>query len=183
MTFLRELLAVILGVFISFFVMFFIFLAIGSMVSSSFMEEEKVMVDRNSVLVLKLDQNIRDYAPRSGDPFEELLGLEEENMGLNEILNAIENAKYDDKILGISVEALNLRAGIAQLQEIRDKLYEFKESGKFITAFADVYDQKNYYLSSVADSIYLNPEGFMEFKGLSGEVLYFNIISCRIGRD
>jgi protease-4 len=181
MTFLRELLAVILGVFISFFVMFFVFLALGSLVSSSFMEEERVMVDRNSVLVLKFDQNIRDYAPKSGDPLEGLLGIEEENIGLNEILNAIDNAKYDDKIVGISVESLNLRAGLAQLQEIRDKLYEFKESGKFITAFSDVYDQKNYYLSSVADSIYLNPEGFLEFKGLAGEVLYFKDFQDKYG--
>ena len=171
----------ILGVFISFFIMFFVFVAIGSFISSSFMEEDKVIVRDNSVLVLKLDDLIRDYAPVSDDPFEQLLGLDDEIMGLNTIINAIDNAKYDDKISGISIESIYLRAGIAQVQEIRDKLYEFKESGKFITAFADVYDQKNYYLSSVADSLYLNPEGFMDFKGLSGEILYFKDFQDKYG--
>ncbi len=181
MTFLRELLAVILGVFISFFIMFFVFVAIGSFISSSFMEEDKVIVKDNSVLVLNFDEQIRDYAPVSDDPFEQLLGLQDEVMGLNSIINAIDNAKYDEKISGISIESVFLRAGIAQVQEIRDKLYEFKESGKFITAYSDLYDQKNYYLSSVADSIYLNPVGFLDFKGLSGEILFFKDFQDKYG--
>jgi protease-4 len=181
MTFLRELLAVILGVFISFFIMFFVFVAIASVIGSSFTEEETVVVKNNSVLVLKLEEVIKDFAPKSSDPFEQILGLDEKNMGLNTIINAIDNAKYDDHILGISIEALMLNAGVAQVQEIRDKLFEFKESGKFITAFADVYDQKNYYLSSVADSIYVNPVGLIEFKGLAGEVLYFKDFQDKYG--
>ena len=171
----------ILGVFISFFIMFFVFVAIGSFISSSFMEEDKVIVKDNSVLVLNFDEQIRDYAPVSDDPFEQLLGLQDETMGLNSIINAIDNAKYDEKISGISIESVFLRAGIAQVQEIRDKLYEFKESGKFITAYADLYDQKNYYLSSVADSIYLNPVGFLDFKGLSGEILFFKDFQDKYG--
>ena len=169
MTFLRELLAAILGVFISFMIMFFVFVAIVSVIGSSFGEDEKVVVKKNSVLVLKLEDVIKDYAPKSNDPIEQLLGLEEDKMGLNNILNAIDNAKYDDNILGISIESLMIRGGIAQIQEIRDKLYEFKESGKFILAFSDVYVQKNLYLSSVADSVYVHPEGFIDFRGLSGE--------------
>ena len=171
----------ILGVFISFFIMFFVFVAIGSFISSSFMEEDKVIVKDNSVLVLNFEDQIRDYAPVSDDPFEQLLGLQDEVMGLNTIITAIDNAKYDDKIAGISIESVFLRAGIAQVQEIRDKLYEFKESGKFITAYADLYDQKNYYLSSVADSIYLNPVGFLDFKGLSGEILFFKDFQDKYG--
>ncbi len=171
----------ILGVFISFFIMFFVFVAIGSFISSSFMEEDKVIVRDNSVLVLNFEDQIRDYAPVSDDPFEQLLGLQDEVMGLNTIITAIDNAKYDDKIAGISIESVFLRAGIAQVQEIRDKLYEFKESGKFITAYADLYDQKNYYLSSVADSLYLNPVGFLDFKGLSGEILFSRIFRISTG--
>ena len=181
MTFLRELLAVILGVFISFFIMFFIFVAIGTALSSSFMEEEKILVKDNSVLVLKLDEQIRDFAPKSDDPFEQLLGFGDELIGLNTVINAIDNAKYDDKIKGISIESMFLRAGIAQVQEIRDKLYEFKESGKFIVAYADYYDQKNYYLSSVADSIYIYPEGGLDFKGLSSEILFFKDFQDKYG--
>ncbi len=98
MTFLRELLAVILGVFISFFIMFFVFVAIGSFISSSFMQEDIVTVKDNSVLVLKLEDQIRDFAPRSNDPLEQLLGIDDEVMGLNTIINAIDNAKYDEKV-------------------------------------------------------------------------------------
>lgn len=181
MTFLRELLAAILGVFISFFIMFFVFMAIVSVIGSSFTEQETVVVKNNSVLVLKLEDVIKDFAPKSNDPFDQVFGIRDDVMGLNTIINAIDNAKYDSNILGISIESLVLKGGIAQIQEIRDKLFEFKESGKFVTAFADVYEQKNYYLSSVADSVYVNPEGFIEFKGLAGEVLYFKDFQDKYG--
>lgn len=181
MTFLRELLAAILGVFISFMIMFFVFIAIGSIIGSSFVEDEKIVVKKNSVLVLKFKDLIKDYAPKSSDPFAQILGLEEDKLGLNQILNAIDNAKYDDHILGISIESLMIQGGIAQIQEIRDKLYEFKESGKFITAYADVYEQKNFYLSSIADSIYVNPVGLIDFRGLSGEILFFKDFQEKYG--
>lgn len=181
MTFLRELLAVILGVFISFFVMFMVFIAIGSVLSSSFVESEKIQVKKNSVLVLNLEEMVKDYAPKTEDAFEKIFGLEDEVLGMNSILNAIDNAKYDDNIRGISIKALNIKAGVAQVQEIREKLFEFKESGKFITAYADVYTQKNYYLSSVSDSLFVNPVGFLEFKGLGGEVLYFKDFQDKYG--
>jgi len=181
MTFLRELLAVILGVFISFFIMFMVLIAVGSMIGSSFGESEKINVKNNTVLVLKLNDIIKDYAPKSSDPFDEILGFKERLMGLNSIINAIDNAKYDDNILGISIETKGIQAGIAQTQAIRDKLFEFKESGKFILAYADYYNQKNYYLSSIADSIYVNPVGDIDFKGLAGEVLFFKDFQDKYG--
>ncbi len=181
MTFLRELLAAILGVFISFMIMFFVFVAIGSALSSNFVDDEKVLVKKNSVLVLKLEDVIKDYAPKNDDPLANLLGLEENKMGLDNILNAIDNAKYDDHILGISIESLIIQGGIGQIQEIRDKLFEFKESGKFITAYADVFEQKNLYLSTVADSVYVNPVGMIDFRGLSGEVLFFKDFQEKYG--
>lgn len=181
MTFLRELLAAILGVFISFMIMFFVFVAIGSALSSNFVDDDKVLVKKNSVLVLKLEDVIKDYAPKNDDPLATLLGLEEKKMGLDNILNAIDNAKYDDHILGISIESLMIQGGIGQIQEIRDKLFEFKESGKFITAYADVFAQKNFYLSTVADSIYVNPVGMIDFRGLSGEVLFFKDFQEKYG--
>ena len=181
MTFLRELLAAILGVFISFMIMFFVLIAIGSVIGSSFVDDGSVVVKKNSVLVLKLEDLIKDFAPKSDDPFAQILGLEEKKIGLNTILNAIDNAKYDDQIIGLSIESLMIQGGMAQVQEIRDKIYEFKESGKFVTAFADVYEQKNYYLSSVADSIYVNPEGLIDFRGLSGEVLFFKDFQEKYG--
>ena len=181
MTFLRELLAVILGVFISVFIMFMVLIAIGTAVGSSFADEGEITVKKNSILVLKLEDEVKDYAPKSSDPFDQIFGFDDDKMGLNDMINAIENAKYDDNILGISIEANQIQAGIAQTQALRDKLFEFKESGKFITAFADVYDQKNYYLSSVADSIYVNPVGGIDFKGLSSEILYFKDFQDKYG--
>ena len=95
MTFLRELLAAILGVLISFMIMFFVFVAIGSVLSSRLMEDEKIVVKNNTVLVLKFEDLIKDYAPASDDPLAQILGLEENKLGLDQILNAIDNAKYD----------------------------------------------------------------------------------------
>ena len=181
MTFLRELLAAILGVLISFMIMFFVFVAIGSVLSSNFVDDDKVLVKKNSVLVLKLKDVIKDYAPKNDDPLAILLGLEEKKMGLDNILNAIDNAKYDDHILGISIESLMIQGGVGQIQEIRDKLFEFKESGKFVTAYADVFEQKNLYLSTIADSIYVNPVGMIDFRGLSGEVLFFKDFQEKYG--
>lgn len=162
-------------------IMFFVFVAIGSVLSSSLMDDEKIVVKNNTVLVLKFEDLIKDYAPASDDPLAQILGLEEKRLGLDQILNAIDNAKYDDNILGISIESLILRAGMAQVQEIREKLYEFKESGKFVTAYADVYEQKNLYLSSVADSIYVNPVGIIDFRGLAGEILFFKDFQDKYG--
>lgn len=181
MTFLRELLAVILGVFISFFIMFMVMIAIGTAVGSSFGEGEDIKVKKNTILTFKLEEIIKDYAPKSKDPFEEILGFGDKKMGLNGIINAIENAKYDDNIIGISIESEVIKSGIAQAQSIRDKLYEFKESGKFIVAYADVFDQKNYYLSSVADSIYVNPVGGIDLRGLRAEMLFFKDFQDKYG--
>ncbi|MDX5583371.1 MAG: signal peptide peptidase SppA [Aureibaculum sp.] len=181
MTFLRELLAVILGVFIAMGIMFLILLLFVSASASAFGDDKKVMVKNNSVLELKLENQIKDYAPKSSDPFEELFGFEEDKAGLQEILNAIENAKTDENIKGISINTLFINGGIAQTQAIRDKLVEFKESGKFIFAYADFYAQKNYYLSSVADSIFLNPVGGVDFKGLASELIYFKDFQDKTG--
>ncbi|MEN8185908.1 MAG: signal peptide peptidase SppA [Bacteroidota bacterium] len=177
MTFLRELLAVIVGVFISLFIMIMVFVAIGAVIG----DDDKITVKSNSVLTLKLDKEIKDYAPKSDDPFEMLLDIKDGKMGLNQMINAVENAKYDDNIKGISIEALQINAGVAQLQSLRNKLEDFKETGKFIASYADFYDQKNYYLSSVADSIYVNPVGGVDFKGLKGEILYFKDFEDKYG--
>jgi len=181
MTFLRELLAVILGVFISLFIMFAVFAIAVSVLSSSFSSEDIVEVKNNSILTLELEEVIKDFAPRSDDPFASLLDFKDEKIGLNEMINAIENAKSDDRIKGISIEALEISGGISQMQSLRNKLLEFKETGKFIYAFADMYTQKNYYLSSVADSLFVNPVGGVDFKGLSTEMYYFKDFQDKYG--
>jgi len=166
-----------MGTFIALGIILVLFLLLVSAIG----EAEKVTVKNNSVLVLNLETLVKDYAPKSDDPFEEILGLADEKLSLDQVLNAIENAKDDAKIKGISIKSLGVNAGISQTQAIRNKLVDFKESGKFINAYADVYDQKTYYLSSVADSIFINPIGFLDFKGLSTEVLFFKDFEDKTG--
>ena len=181
MKFLRELLAVILGVFIAGGIMFFVFMAVITASASSFTDGDKVVVSNNSVLELNLERPIKDDYNVT-DPFAGVFGGGDNDMlEMHEIISAIENAKTDTNIKGISINTLYINGGISQTQTIRDKLLEFKESGKFITAYADFYTQKNYYLSSVADSIYINPVGGTDFRGLSSEVLYFKDFQEKYG--
>lgn len=177
MKFLRNLLASILGFFIALFLIFVFFFIVAAIAGDG----DKVVVKENSVLELDLSTPIKDYAPKEDNPIAEALELTEEKLALNKIINAIENAKTDTKIKGISIKTTFVNAGIAQTQAIRNKLEEFKESGKFVYAYNDVYSQKNYYLSSVADSLFLNPVGAIDFKGLSTEILYFKDFEDKYG--
>jgi len=177
MKFLRNLIASILGTLLALLIIFMLLISTASLVGDS----ERVVVKNNSVLELKLDKKVKDYAPKSDDPLEEILGLNSDKISLNNIINAIENAKTDENIKGISIATLNINAGFAQTQVIRNKLEDFKESGKFIYAYADIYNQKSYYLSSVADSVFINPVGAVDFKGLSGEILYYKDLQDKTG--
>jgi protease-4 len=129
-------------------------------------------ISGNSVLKLDLNGTILDRAP-TFDELQRVLGLEESTLGLPNIIAAIDKASKHDKIKGISLRADFISAGWAQTRSIRNALLRFKESGKFIYSYGDIYTQKGYYLSSVSDSIYLNPLGALEFKGLASEVLYY----------
>lgn len=177
MKFLRNLLASILGFFVAIFLIFIFFVAIAAIAGS----DDEVTVKSNSILELNLATPIKDYAPIDNNPLAEILELNDEKLALNKIINAIENAKTDTKIKGISIKTTSVNAGIAQTQAIRNKIEEFKESGKFVYAYNDVYSQKNYYLSSVADSLFLNPVGAIDFKGLSTEILYYKDFEDKYG--
>jgi len=175
MNFLRNLLAAILGTLIAFGIIFFMFVFFISLVNT----EETVTVKKNSVLELQMKYAITDYTGnKEGDPFDVLF---EKAQGLDEILHAIKVAKEDNNIKGISINNNYISAGISSTQAIRNALADFKESGKFIYAFGDFYMQKDYYLASVADSIFLHPVGAMDFKGLAAEVLFFKDLQDKTG--
>lgn len=176
MKFLRNLLATILGVFIACGLMFFILIAIGSSLSKS----TKVSVKSNSVLELNLDNPLKDHYSVT-DPFAELMGDNSKVLSLHQVIAAIENAKTDDNIKGISIRADYMSASLNHVQIIRDKLVEFKESGKFISAYSDVYGQANYYISSVADSVFVNPTGGIDLKGLGAEILFYKDFEDKYG--
>ncbi|SFB89142.1 protease-4 [Flagellimonas taeanensis] len=176
MNFLRNLLASILGSLMAFAIimgMFFIFLMLmGS-------ADDGVVVKKNTVLELGFMVPVLDYTGKDEtDPFAALWGGE---IGMDEILHTIEVAKTDDHIEGISITTSFLQAGIAQTREIREALLDFKSSGKFVLAHSDIYTQKDYYLASVADEVYMNPVGVLDFKGLATEVLYYKDLQEKSG--
>ncbi|SEE27141.1 protease-4 [Tenacibaculum sp. MAR_2010_89] len=177
MKFLRNLLASIIGFFISIFLIFIFFIFIASLMGSP----DEIIVKPNSVLKLDLTTSIKDYAPKDTNPLAEILELNDQKLALNKILNAIDNAKTDANIKGINIRTVYVNAGIAQTQAIRNKIEEFKKSGKFVYAYNDFFDQKSYYLSSVADSVFVNPVGMVDFKGLSTEILYYKDFEDKYG--
>jgi protease-4 len=135
-------------------------------------EVEEVEIDDNTVLVLNMNLPILDREPQSFS-FSSALELDPEAYGLNTIIPAIENASSDDRISGISIENLSALGGISNILALRNALQKFKQSGKYIYAYNDYYGQTDYYLASVADSIFVHPEGSVNFRGLSAEVLYY----------
>jgi len=173
MNFLKSFFASILGTLTAlglFFVILLLFVSgIASIINAP---SGLTSVKQNSVLDLNLNYPIVDRAPNF-DEFQRFLGLEDEVLGLPDILSAIDKAKDNSSIKGIRLRTDFISAGWAQTRSIRNALNRFKESGKFIYAYGDLYTQKGYYLASVSDSIFLNPVGILEFKGLASEVLYY----------
>jgi len=176
MKFLRNLLAAIIGCLIAFGILFVMFLVFAALIGNS---EDSVLIKNNSVLEVQLQSPIKDFVGKDdSNPF---AGLFNDTKGLDDILHALEVAKNDDKIKGISIRSSILMAGLSQTQAIRKALKDFRESGKFVYAYADFYTQKDYYLASVAQEVYLNPVGMMDFKGLSTEVLFFKDLQEKSG--
>jgi protease-4 len=172
--FFKFVFASMIGFILSFFVAFLLLIAIIGALVSSAGNEGKVSIASNSVLHVSLDYPITERTDKN--PFAELdlFGLEsKKTLGLNEILANINEAKTDDRIKGIYLDVSSLSAGMATIEEVRNALIDFKKSGKFIIAYSEVYSQGAYYLSSIADKIYLNPEGMIDFRGLSSEIMFF----------
>lgn len=177
MKFLGNVLATIVGIFIFFMLFFFGILLIGAIFGG---DSEGVEVKNNSVIELNLEHISTDYAGKYKDPWMDVFS-ERKKIGLTDIINAIETAKTDDDIKGISILNNNSEIGMAQSKSLRDALESFKKSGKFVMAYANFYTQKEYYLNSVANTIYLNPVGELDFKGLSTEVMFFKDFQDKSG--
>ncbi|TXK49093.1 signal peptide peptidase SppA [Pontibacter qinzhouensis] len=170
LNFLKYVLATILGLFIFFFVGMLIMFGIVAATAS----KGDVEIAANSVLELKLDRQISERDPNN--PLQELgfsFGAFSSTDGLDQIKAAIRRASTDDNINGIFLNMGFVDAGMGKLEEIRNELIEFKKSGKYIVSYGDVTSEKAFYLASVADKIYLNPMGTLEFNGISSEVFFF----------
>ncbi len=157
---------------------FFIFF-IGFLIISSI--SEGVDVKQDSVLTLDLKTRIIDSPSEDQDDIFAFNKEKETSVLLYDILQAINRAKNDNKIKGISLEIDNFQAGMTQMDDIRNALIDFKKSGKFVYAYGNTVSQGAYYLGSVADKYYLNPAGLIELKGLSTEVTFFKNFAEKYG--
>lgn len=161
-TFLASFLALLVFTGVSFVLMIMLLFALGS--------EEKVVITSNSVLELKLDAQITEQ--EIDDPFSEIFGGVQK-IGLLKLKETIRHAKTDPKIKGIFLNVSYPMAGFSTIEEIRSSLLDFRESGKWVVAYADVMSEPAYYLATAADKVYLNPQGEVEFNGLTVEVTFF----------
>lgn len=173
-SFLKNVLSTIVGVVLSVVVVVLLFIGIISIAISALDSDKETKVKANSILKITLSKPIVERA--SDNPFENLSLTNmdpETEIEFKSILDNIEKAKTDDRIKGIYLNVPFINAGISQTEEIRNKLLDFKTTGKFIISYAENYSQNGYYLSSVADEIFLNPEGIFELKGLSAQIIFF----------
>ncbi len=150
----------------------FFVIMIAGMVAMT--ENKEVSIKPNTVLHLNWKTEIKDRS--TDNPIEgfDFATMESKKpAGLNNILKNIEKAKKDSNIDGIFIDMETIPAGMAMSEEIRNKLIEFKESGKFIVSYGNSYDQKGYYFASVSDEIYMNPKGMILFKGINAQLFFF----------
>ncbi len=176
--FLSSLLATIVGILLITTIMMIVF--IGIIASST--SKEVPDVKENSLLVATFSAPIADRT--DDNPFTKFMSgnpYGEDIMGLNQILKDLDKAEKDDNIKGILLNLQGVSARMATLSEIRAALLDFKESGKFIYAYADSYTQKSYYLASVADSIFMTPQGGFLFMGMSAEVMFYKKALEKVG--
>lgn len=176
MKFLGNVFSTVVGMFV-----FFIILIVGvGLIAFLFSgDSDAIQVKKNSVIELDLSKVTTDYAGKFH--YEDFDYFESNHDGLSDVIKAIQAAKLDGNIKGISILNDKSDLGMAQIKEVRKALENFKKSGKFVFAYSNTYDQKEYYLNSVATTIYLNPVGEMDFKGLATELLFFKDFQDKYG--
>ena len=169
-SFLKNILSTIIGIVSSILLLLIIMLVIFSIAST----DNEVKIKKNSILKIDLSNNtIVERSPTNPLEAFNFTGEMLDNLELKEVLDNIEKAKYDDNIVAIYLNNTIVNAGLSQTEEIRNKLLEFKKTGKRIISYSEVYSQLSYYLSSVSNSIYLNPEGVIDLKGLSASPMFY----------
>ncbi len=173
-TFFKTLFVSLLGTILGAIVLFFLFFLVIMGIMSSAGESNVAEINEHSILTLDLTSKITDREP--SNPFSnfDFMNFQpNKGIGLNTIIENIQKASIDKNIDGIFLKLSSLDAGIATIEEIRNALIQFKKSGKFLISYADIYTQGTYYLSSVSDKIYTNPQGGMDFMGLSIQVMFY----------
>ncbi len=179
-SFLKNILSTIIGIVSSILLLLIIMLVIFSIAST----DNEVKIKKNSILKIDLSNNtIVERSPTNPLEAFNFTGEMLDNLELKEVLDNIEKAKYDDNIVAIYLNNTIVNAGLSQTEEIRNKLLEFKKTGKRIISYSEVYSQLSYYLSSVSNSIYLNPEGVIDLKGLSASPMFYKRLLEKLDID
>ncbi|MFT7628600.1 MAG: protease-4 [Ulvibacter sp.] len=183
-SFLKNVLSTIVGMVLAVFVIVLLFIGIVSVSMSSLNNDKEVTVKENSILKINLAE-LSVVERTSENPFEGLnfSGDLPKTIAIKQVLDNIEKAKTDENIKAIYINTPYVSAGISQIEEIRNKLLEFKQTGKPIIAYSEVYNQAAYYLSSVANTVYLNPEGIVEIKGLSASIMFYKGLLDKLDID
>lgn len=175
--FIKNVLATMVGMFGFFIVIGVIgMMSIIGMIASGNAAQN---VEKNSVFVLNLSGTISEQG--SENPLSMFTGDNSLNSGLNDILSSIKKAKANDDIKGIYIEAGALAANYATLQEIRNALADFRKSGKWIVAYGDFYTQGAYYVASVADKVYINPKGIVDWHGIGAQTMFYKDFMAKFG--
>lgn len=175
--FIKSVLATIVGIFGFFIVMGVLtMMSIIGMVASSSAAQN---VEENSVFVLNLSGTISDQG--TDNPLSLFTGDDSQSTGLNNILSAIKKAKTNDDIKGIYIEVGALITNYATLQEIRNALADFRKSGKWIVAYGDYYTQGAYYVASVANKVYINPKGIVDWHGIGAQTMFYKDFMAKFG--
>ena len=177
--FIKHTLATVVGIFLFGIISCILMLmSIVGMVASS---SQTTTIDDNSVLVIKLKGEIVDHSVDDGNPLTTLLGEEVSTQGLDNLVEAIKRAKQNDEIKGIYIEAGQISADAATVTALRDALKDFKKSKKFIVAYADQYSQGSYYISSIADKVWINPQGMLALHGMGRQSQYMRDFLAKVG--
>lgn len=175
--FIKNVLATMVGMFGFFIVMGVIgMMSIIGMIASGNAAQN---VEKNSVFVLNLSGTISEQG--SENPLSMFTGDNSLNSGLNDILSSIKKAKVNDDIKGIYIEAGALMTNYATLQEIRNALADFRKSGKWIVAYGDFYTQGAYYVASVANKVYINPKGAIDWHGIGAQTMFYKDFMAKFG--
>lgn len=175
--FFKYVLATIVGIVILFVVMAILgAMSLVGMVASG---EATKNVSNNSVLVVNLSGTMEEQA--GDNTLNQFLGSAASSMGLQETLEAIQKAKENDNVKGIYIEAGSFSADYASLQEVRNALLDFKKSGKWIVAYGDIYTQATYYLCSVADKVWMNPSGEIDWHGMASQPIFVKDLLAKVG--
>ena len=176
-SFIKHTMATVVGIFLT--MTLFSIISIISIVAIIATVDVSTPIKEKSILRINLSGSLAERS--DANPFASLMGEEGESLSLEETMQALDKAAKNNNIIGVYLDGGTLDATPGMAQELRQALLKFKESGKWVIAYSDSYSEASYYLSSVADSVLLNPEGNVDFSGLSSQVMFYKDVLEKVG--